>query len=191
MSANLYRLAVLGFACAVAAPASAQLLTEKSLSAVMAMTIAQTALETCTKQGYHVSVHVLGRNGEVLVAVRGDGAPPHTMENSQRKAYTSRTFRIPSGEFVQRVKDNPTTGAVHLTGIIAAQGACRSRPATRSSARSACPERRVARRTKRTPRLASTRSPISSSEGYPQPIAVIAGPEGRPWRSFGQQPGQL
>ena len=123
MSANLYRLAVLGFTCALAAPASAQLLTEKSLSAAVAMTIAQTALETCTKQGYHVSVHVLGRNGEVLVAVRGDGAPPHTMENSQRKAYTSRTFRIPSGEFVQRVKDNPTTGAVHLTGIIAAQGA--------------------------------------------------------------------
>ena len=124
MSANLYRLAVLGFACALAAPASAQLLTEKSLSAAMAMTIAQTALETCTKQGYHVSVHVLGRNGEILVAVRGDGAPPpHTMENSQRKAYTSRTFRMPSGEFVQHVKDNPTTGAVHLTGIIAAQGA--------------------------------------------------------------------
>ena len=45
------------------------------------------------------------------------------MENSQRKAYTSHTFRVPSGEFVQCVKDNPTTGAVHLTGIIAAQGA--------------------------------------------------------------------
>jgi uncharacterized protein GlcG (DUF336 family) len=29
----------------------------------------------------------------------------------------------PIGRFVQRVKDNPTTGAVHLTGIIAAQGA--------------------------------------------------------------------
>ena len=53
----------------------------------------------------------------------GAGAPPHTMENSQRKAYTARTFRIPSGEFAQRVKDNPTLGAVHLTGIIAAQGA--------------------------------------------------------------------
>jgi hypothetical protein len=35
MSANLYRLAVLGIACALAAPASAQLLTEKSLSAAM------------------------------------------------------------------------------------------------------------------------------------------------------------
>lgn len=30
---------------------------------------------------------------------------------------------IPSGEFAQRVKDNPTLGALHLTGIVAAQGA--------------------------------------------------------------------
>ena len=116
-------LAVIGVAGMLAVPAAGQLLTQKSLSAGMAMAIAQTALETCTRQGYQVSVHVLGRNGEVLVAVRGDNAPPHTMENSQRKAYTSRTFRISSGEFVQRVKDNPTLGAVHLTGIIAAQGA--------------------------------------------------------------------
>jgi uncharacterized protein GlcG (DUF336 family) len=123
MSAPSNRLVAIGLACALASPASAQLLNEKSLSAAMPMTIAQTALETCTKQGYHVSVHVLGRNGEVLVAVRGDGAPPHTMENSQRKAYTARTFRIPSGEFAQRVKDNPSISAVHLTGVIAAQGA--------------------------------------------------------------------
>jgi uncharacterized protein GlcG (DUF336 family) len=120
---TFYRLAVAGLVVALVSPAGAQLLTEKSLSAAMAMTITQTALETCTKQGYHVSVHVLGRNGEILVAVRGDGAPPHTMENSQRKAYTARTFGIPSGKFAQRVKDNPTLSAVHLTGIIAAQGA--------------------------------------------------------------------
>ena len=123
MPALLNRFVAIGLFCALASPASAQLLSEKSLSAAMAMTIAQTALETCTKQGYHVSVHVLGRNGEVIVAVRGDNAPPHTMENSQRKAYTARTFRISSGEFAQRVKDNPSISAVHLTGIIAAQGA--------------------------------------------------------------------
>ena len=69
------------------------------------------------------SVAVVGRNGEIIVHLRGDGASPHTMENSQRKAYTARTFRIPSGEFVQRVKDNPTTGQVHLSGVIANQGA--------------------------------------------------------------------
>jgi uncharacterized protein GlcG (DUF336 family) len=123
MSAAAKHVAVIGLVGALAAPANAQLLNQKALSAAMALSIAQTALETCTKQGYHVSVHVLGRDGEVLVAVRGDEAPPHTMENSQKKAYTARTFRIPSGEFAQRVKDNPTTGAVHLSGIVAAQGA--------------------------------------------------------------------
>ena len=123
MSATHARLAAIGVACALASPASAQLINQKSLSAAIAMTIAQTALETCTAQGYRVSVHVVGRNGEVLVAIRGDGASPHTMENSQRKAYTARTFRQPSGQFAKRVKDDPTIGLVHLSGVIANQGA--------------------------------------------------------------------
>jgi uncharacterized protein GlcG (DUF336 family) len=113
----------LGLMVALAAPASAQLLSHKDLSLATALTIATTAAETCKAQGYRVSVTILGREGQVIVQLRGDEAPPHTIENSQKKAYTSRTFRIPSGEFAQRVKDNPTTGAVHLTGVVAAQGA--------------------------------------------------------------------
>ena len=128
------------------------------------MTIAQTALETCTKQGYHVSVHVVGRNGEVLVAVRGDGAPPHTMENSQRKAYTARTFRIPSGEFVQRVKDNPNLGAVHLTGIIAARGALPIKVGDEVIGAVGVPARRAVKRTRRAPKPVSTKSPTSSND---------------------------
>lgn len=103
-------------------PAHAQLLQEKALSTPLALTLAETAYDSCKAQGYRVSVHVLGREGEVLVALRGDGSSPHTLENSQRKAYTARTFKSPSGEFAQRVKDNPTTGAVHLSGVIAVQG---------------------------------------------------------------------
>ena len=89
----------------------------------MALTIAQTAIDTCKANGYAVSVTVVGRNGEVLVQVRGDGTGPHTMENSMRKAYTSRTFRIPSGDMVQRLKDNPQLGLIHLSNVIANQGA--------------------------------------------------------------------
>jgi uncharacterized protein GlcG (DUF336 family) len=107
---------------AAASPASAQLITEKVLAASTALTIAQTAYETCKAQGYHVSVHVLGREGQVLIGLRGDGTSPHTFENSQRKAYTARTFRQPSGEFAQRLKDNPAFGAQFLTGVIAIQG---------------------------------------------------------------------
>ena len=110
-------------ASALGSTAGAQLLNHKDLSLATALTIATTAAETCKGQGYRVSATVVGRNGEIIVQLRGDDAGPHTIENSQRKAYTARTFRISSGEFVQRVKDNPTTGAVHLTGIVAAQGA--------------------------------------------------------------------
>ena len=84
---RLKSLAAIGLACALALPANAQLLSQKSLSATLALTIAQTAYDACTKQGYHVSVHVVGRGGEVLVAIRGDQASPHTFENSERKAY--------------------------------------------------------------------------------------------------------
>jgi uncharacterized protein GlcG (DUF336 family) len=113
----------IGLTAALAMPASAQLLNHKDLSLATALAIATTAAETCKNQGYRVSATVVGRNGDVIVQLRGDDSGPHTIENSFKKAYTSRTFRIPSGEFVQRVKDNPTSGAVHLTNIVAAQGA--------------------------------------------------------------------
>src|ERR1700756_2937750 len=108
---------------AVATPADAELLARKDLSMETALAIATTAIETCKGQGYRVSATVVGRNGEIIVQLRGDNTGPHTIENSFRKAYTARTFRISSGEFAQRVKDNPTTGQVHLTNVIANQGA--------------------------------------------------------------------
>ena len=123
MSVALYRLAGVGLACVLVAPANAELLARKDLSAAIAVTIAQTAMATCNANGYRVSATVLGRNGEVLVALRGDNASPHTFENSMRKAYTARTFRVPSGEIVKRLKDNPQFGGVFLTNVIATEGA--------------------------------------------------------------------
>ncbi|HZN28576.1 MAG TPA: heme-binding protein [Xanthobacteraceae bacterium] len=123
MSKLVYGLIGAGVACALAAPASAQLLTRKDLSLATALAIAQTAHDTCKAQGYRVSVAVVGRNGELLVHLRGDGTGPHTMENSFKKAYTSRTFRVPSGEIGKRLKDNPQLGAVFLSNITPATGA--------------------------------------------------------------------
>src|SRR6202453_4783358 len=105
------------------APAGAQLLEHKDLTASIAITIAQTAIESCKANGYAVSATVVGRNGEIIVQVRGDNTPPHTMENSFRKAYTARTLRSPSGALVDRLKADPTLGFIHLTNIIAFQGA--------------------------------------------------------------------
>ena len=66
------------------------------------------------------AVNCISRHGAQL---RGDNTGPHTMENSMRKAYTARTFRIPSAEMVKRLKDNPQLAQIHLTNVIAAGGA--------------------------------------------------------------------
>ena len=118
-----YHLAAVALVAALAVPANAELLARKDLSMETALTIATTAIETCKGQGYRVSATVVGRNGEIIVQLRGDNTGPHTIENSFRKAFTARTFRQSSGEFAQRVKDNPTIGLVHLTNVIANQGA--------------------------------------------------------------------
>jgi uncharacterized protein GlcG (DUF336 family) len=118
-----YRCGAIALACALATPASAQLLTRKDVSAAMALTIAQTAMAACAANGYRVSATVVGRNGEVLIQIRGDGTGPHTMENSFKKAFTARTFRIPSGEMEERLKKNPQMGAQYLSGFTTARGA--------------------------------------------------------------------
>src|SRR5262244_1824700 len=110
-------------ASALGSTAGAQLLNHKDLSASIAITIAQTAIETCKANGYAVSATVVGRNGEIIVQVRGDNTGPHTLENSMRKAYTARTFRSPSGALVERLKADPTLGLIHLSNVIANQGA--------------------------------------------------------------------
>jgi uncharacterized protein GlcG (DUF336 family) len=123
MSAYFSRIALAGVACAIALPASAQTLARKDISAEIAMTIASTAIADCKAKGWNVSVAVVGRNGEIIAHVRGNNTGPHTMDNSYRKAYTSRTFRIPSGEMVKRLKDNPQLSLVTLPNVVAGQGA--------------------------------------------------------------------
>src|SRR5258708_35278041 len=111
------------FACGFAGAANAQLVARKDISAAMALTMAETAVATCKTNGYNVSANVVGRNGEVIVAMRGDNTGPHTLENSMKKAYTARAQRRSSGQFSTSVKDNPVAGALSLTNITPAQGA--------------------------------------------------------------------
>jgi uncharacterized protein GlcG (DUF336 family) len=126
MSKTAYRMAGISLAAALAGVAGAahgQLLPHKDISLAMATTIAQTAIDTCKTQGYNVSVHVIGREGQVVLGVRNDGAGLATFENSMKKAYTARTFGRSSGEFAEGVKGNPNAGALFLTNITPAQGA--------------------------------------------------------------------
>jgi uncharacterized protein GlcG (DUF336 family) len=124
MPACLHRLSLVAIACALALPASAQLLDHKDLSLAVAKTIAETAMASCTANGYAVSVVVVDRAGDTLVALRGDNAGPHTMENARRKAYTARTFRQSTTAYAKRFVDNDPVirQQVTLPNVIAIPG---------------------------------------------------------------------
>jgi uncharacterized protein GlcG (DUF336 family) len=110
-------------ACGLGGSASAQVVAHKDISTAMALTMAETAIATCKTNGYAVSANVVGRNGEVIVAMRGDNTGPHTLENSMKKAYTAKAQRRSSGDFGDSIKDNFTAGALHLTNMTSARGA--------------------------------------------------------------------
>jgi uncharacterized protein GlcG (DUF336 family) len=124
MSKTLNRLTLIALACAIAAPAGAQLLVRKDLSYSIAKTIAEGAMENCKSRGYNVSVVVVDRAGETIVALRGDNASPHTMENARRKAYTARSFRQTTTEYAKKFEDNNPVvrQQVTLPNVIAIPG---------------------------------------------------------------------
>ena len=121
---NLCRLAIAATAAGlIAAPAAAQLLERKDLSYAVAKTIAENALADCKTRGYATSVVVVGRDGETLVALRGDNAPPHTMENARRKAYTARTMKMTTEEFAKLMAQSDVRKQqATLPGIIGIPG---------------------------------------------------------------------
>ena len=124
MTPVLLRLAAFAVALAASAPATAQLLERKDLSYGIAKAAAEVAVENCRGRGYNVSVVVVDRAGETLVALRADNAGPHTMENARRKAYTARTFRTPTSAYAKRFADNEPTvrQQVTLPHVIAIPG---------------------------------------------------------------------
>jgi uncharacterized protein GlcG (DUF336 family) len=91
-------------AVTLAAPASAQLIQRRDLSYPMALTIATGALDACKTLGFNTAVVVVDRGGDTIVALRADDAGPHTMENARRKAYTARTFRMSTQQFIDEMK---------------------------------------------------------------------------------------
>src|SRR5690349_22882515 len=101
------RLALIALACCAALPAHAQILQRKELSYPLALTIAQAALEDCKGRGYATSVVVVDRGGNTVVALRGDDASVHTMENARRKAYTAMTFKMTTEEFIKDMATRP------------------------------------------------------------------------------------
>jgi uncharacterized protein GlcG (DUF336 family) len=101
---------------------SQELITQKALSADMALTIAQGALERCRADGYRVSVTVID-NGNMLKAfVRDDGSGIGTVDLSRRKAFTSLAYRKTSAEQVKIWNSAPQPVYIPEAGAPAAGG---------------------------------------------------------------------
>jgi len=99
------------------------LVSEKNISLAMAQTIADGAMDKCKALGFKVSVVVVDRAGLPLVMLRGDGAGLHTPEGADRKAYTARTFRTSSADFVKRMQTDPASvGSKEYARVLALSG---------------------------------------------------------------------
>jgi uncharacterized protein GlcG (DUF336 family) len=97
------------------------LITQRTLSELAAVSVAQEALDRCHADGYRVSVTVLDASGLVKVQIRGDGTGPHTLENGRRKAYTALTFKRTSAETAQQWASSGTPPPL-IEGTVALGG---------------------------------------------------------------------
>jgi len=124
--ASSFRLAL--FACLIAlgasaAPAQAQLIEHRDVSTAMALAIVTGALDACKAMGYAASAVVVDRDGDTIVAIRGDNVGPHTVENARRKAYTAMTFGMTTQQFIDAMKTQPVRREqTTLPGVIAING---------------------------------------------------------------------
>jgi uncharacterized protein GlcG (DUF336 family) len=101
------------------------LIHEPSLSADAAQELAAAALVYCRKEGHKVSITVLDNTGRTKLAVRDDGAAPHSFEHSLRKAYTALTYNMPSGDYGKRAAANPGAIGPQLLANITTAAGCR------------------------------------------------------------------
>src|SRR3954463_1388191 len=81
---------LLATACVGVPMAGAQegVVTQRILSLAAARLIADAALAECASRGFHTSVVVVDRSGDVLVTLRHELAHPVTVEMARSKAYT-------------------------------------------------------------------------------------------------------
>ncbi|SPP63280.1 GlcG/HbpS family heme-binding protein [Nitrospira lenta] len=105
----LQRAVLVGSLMFGAASAVAQELPKESvLSLSLAQRAAQAAIDACKKDGYRVSVSVVDRAGLLRTMGRADGAGPHTIDSSRKKAYTAASLRRATSELAELMSRTPT-----------------------------------------------------------------------------------
>jgi uncharacterized protein GlcG (DUF336 family) len=93
-------------------PAADELPKESVLPMGMAGKAIQASLDACKKDGYRVSVSVVDRSGVLRAMARADGAGPHTVDSSRKKAYTAASLRRSTTELADLINKVPTLQAL-------------------------------------------------------------------------------
>jgi len=104
--------AQLGHAAEAVAPTPAPAQTPppppaRGPSLALALEAAQTALDTCTANGYKAAVSVVDSAGILKVLLAADGASARGVGSGQAKAYTTISFHLPSGEVAKQAEADP------------------------------------------------------------------------------------
>ena len=92
---------------AAAAARADELPKQTVLPAAMAADAVQAAVAACAKQGQRVSAAVVDQGGNLRALLRGDGAGPHTVDSSSRKAYTANTLRTSTLDLTKKAAGSP------------------------------------------------------------------------------------
>ena len=94
------------------ANAADELPKESVLPVSLAGKAAQAALDFCKKDGYRVSASVVDRAGVLRAMLRADGAGPHTVDSSRKKAYTSASLRRATTDLADMIAKQPALQAL-------------------------------------------------------------------------------
>ena len=92
--------------------AADELPKEAVLPAALAGKAAQAALDFCKKDGYRVSASVVDRAGVLRAMMRADGAGPHTVDSSRKKAYTAASLRRATSDLADMIAKQPALQAL-------------------------------------------------------------------------------
>jgi uncharacterized protein GlcG (DUF336 family) len=91
----------------IAAAATDGLPKQTVLPLALAARAVSGALDKCTRDGYRVSAAVVNRDGVLTALMRADGAGPHTVTSSTKKAYTAASLRRPTSDLADLVAKQP------------------------------------------------------------------------------------
>ncbi len=92
----------------LSAPAFAQdFPTQKVLPLELSTQAAMAAIKKCHDDGFKVSVAIVDQSGLLKVQLKADGAGPHTLDSSRRKAYTANSLRDSTHKYAVLVTQKP------------------------------------------------------------------------------------